>query len=483
MGDLGQFGEPETVEELREALARAEQRAEDDRRDTETRLLALENAMPGNAYERKVEDGHHHYQPIEGMDDEVSQGFGYQLDAAAGLVLTRGSWPNSRRLTLSASGSAGPFCFDYLVRPSWTGTEGQEFVFQDSTASFFIYSTLDGAVIAAIAAAGTNGEKTIMVCSSLTAPSGGIEIGGLGSGATIVVTAPDRYAVVVSGFFNSDIFVQNSDGGFTDGRLVFRGIGLAPSTGKAVLDINTGNELRILGFEQCDFSADPGRAYAVRQDGGDPMSRLILRIRECTGALAGFYDVGGGPSETLAPDQLEAFDNQLTLTKWWNISGSGNASPNFTRVRGGYYNVDSGITLQVAGPKEFHWSDLLINYGGSGALFTSASNSTQPSGAHDDWSFTDIKLSTTNNAGTFLNLGSAVINPHRQLYIQNIFGFSAATPTGTFVTVSSNFVNPYVGDIFAPEWPIPYSGPVVEGQTPFEIYIPFGSQQESRTQA
>ncbi|MHC4066736.1 MAG: hypothetical protein ACYSUI_19850, partial [Planctomycetota bacterium] len=68
-----------------------------------------------------------------------------------------------------------------------------------------------------------------------------------------------------------------------------------------------------------------------------------------------------------------------------------------------------------------------------------------------------------------LNLGSAVINPHRQLYIQNIFGFSAATPTGTFVTVSSNFVNPYVADIFAPEWPIPYSGPDITPPIPIVL--------------
>ncbi|HAM41147.1 MAG TPA: hypothetical protein DCP69_07365, partial [Candidatus Omnitrophica bacterium] len=78
-----------------------------------TRLQALEAARPLNAYHRKVDDGDHHMQSVEGMEDAASRGFGYQLNAVDGLRLTRAAWPNNRRLDISGAGLGGPFLWDH----------------------------------------------------------------------------------------------------------------------------------------------------------------------------------------------------------------------------------------------------------------------------------------------------------------------------------------------------------------------------------
>jgi hypothetical protein len=417
------------------------------------RVEGVENSRPNNAYRRKVKDGHHHEMPVEGMDDQVSQGFGFQLDATEGIDLTRGSWPNNLRLTLSGAGSVGPFCFDYLVDKRWTGTEGQTFTFQNSTASFDIYSTLAGATAAGITDAGVGGERTIMVCDSLSEVP--IGIGGLGTSASIIITSVDRYAVVITAATNSDIFTQDSSGGNIGGRLVFRNIGLRPQSGKAVLDINTSSELKVLAFENCDFPI--GGAYLIRQDGNDSMGAVKLRVRHCTGSLAGFYQVGGN-SATFAPDSLEAFDNKLSLTAVWD-GGSSNAVPSESvRVQGGLYTITNGVTTPGDGPDEFHWGELLINFAGDEALFTSPASSD----TGNDWSFKNIILRTTHVDGVFLNLGGGTAQaPHDNIYIHGIFGYSTVSPTGTFITVDLDLTNVYVSDIHAPEWATLYSGPAI----------------------
>lgn len=455
MGDLGQFGEPETVEELREALARAEQRAEDERRETGARLLALENAMPSNARAPSVAEGHFQYQPIEGMDDQASVGFGFQLDAINGLALTRGDWPLSRRLTLDGGGTVGPFCPDYLVRPSWTGTEGQSFTFQNSTASFQVYSTLAGAVGAAKTAAGTSGTKAIEVCSSIT--EGGITLDGLGASATIIVLSHDRYAVGITATAGNDIFLQSLTGGATGGRLLFRNIGLAPAENKAVLDADTGDLVRNLEFEDCYFTEDD--SYLVRQEGNINLQFISLRVSRCTGTLAGFYQVEG-PSGAVAPNALGAYDNRLTLAKWWNAP-SANADPDFTRVQAGVYTIGSGLTF----PNDHnnsHWSNLIIYYNGGTALFHSAPTSI----AAEDWSFQNIVFKSSNAGGTFLDLGSHGTSQHKRLFVDNIYGFSSATPTGVFIDVDPDWDDVYVGGIHAPQWPVVYNGPPITPAVP-----------------
>ena len=363
-------------------------------------------------------------------------------------------------LGLTAVGT-GPFEYDYLVDLRWAtmvanrhGTEGQSFTTFHGH-PFEVYSTLTGATAAAITSASTSGEKTILVVSSIT--EGEIDIGGLGSSASIVIYGPDRYAVIITATANDDIFDQDSTGGAIAGRLVFRNIGLAPATDKAVLDINTASELKVLAFENCNFTQSG--AYLVRQDGSDRMGNIKLRVRHCTGALAGFYQVGG-TSVTMAPDSLEAFDNKLTLTAWWD-GGSSNATPSeSTRVDTGFYTITNGITTQGDGPDEFHWANLMINFAGNEALFTSPVNSD----TGNNWSWRGIILRTTHVDGTFLNLGGGTAqSPHDNIYIQSIFGYSTVSPTGTFIKVDMDLTNVHVGDIHAPKWATLYSGPVEVG--------------------
>jgi hypothetical protein len=439
-GDREALGLPRRLTAVEEAMEKVLPRVE-----------AVENSQPNNAYRRKVDDGHHHNQPIEGMDDQVSVGFGFQLDATEGIDQTRGSWPNSRRLTLSGAGSVGPFCFDYLVQPGWTGTEGKTFTFQDSSSSFIIYSTVAGAASAAIAAASTSGEKTIMVCSSIT--EGEIDIGGLGDSASIIITSADRYAVILASTAGNDIFTQDSAGGNTGGRLIFRNIGLAPVIAKAVLHVNTGDEVRVLGFESCNFTQS--FSHLLRQEGNVNLGRVILRVRHCTGTLSGFYRVAGN-NAALGPDLLEAFDNpQLILTKWWD-GGAANACPDVTKVFGGFYTITDGITLSN-GVDDFHFGNLFIYFAGDEALFTSGAGST----TGDNWSFKNIVFRATDVDSAFLNLGSDNISPHDNIFIQSIFGYSTVSPTGTFITIDTDILNVHVSDIHAPDWATLYSGPPV----------------------
>ncbi len=142
--------------------------AEVDLRSILARLEALEGKMPKISERRRVGDGHPHYQPIEGMDDGVSQGLGYQLDATSGLTLTRGTSPNNRRLTLSATAGQGTFCYDYRVISSWTGTEGQSFTLENTTHSYKTYSTVKSAVDDANANRQTVGQSSsFFICGGL----------------------------------------------------------------------------------------------------------------------------------------------------------------------------------------------------------------------------------------------------------------------------------------------------------------------------
>ena len=144
----------------------------EEQRAQATRLEALEAARPLNAYHRKVDDGDHHMQSVEGMEDGVSRGFGYQLNAIDGLRLTRAAWPNNRRLDISGAGLVGPFEYDYLIDKNWAtevaagrGTEGQQFTtFHGHT--FKVYSTIQGAVTNSYSVDGTRMISFLIVGGS-----------------------------------------------------------------------------------------------------------------------------------------------------------------------------------------------------------------------------------------------------------------------------------------------------------------------------
>lgn len=154
-GDRAAMGLPKRVSAVEEAWEKSR-----------PRIQALENAMPKNAYRRKVDEGHHHYQSLEGMEDATSVGFGYQLNAIDGLRLTRAAWPNNRRLDISGAGLLGPFEYDHLVDANFAAkvaagyyTEGQELeTFHGHT--FKVWSTIQAAIDDWVA---NTGEQSILV--------------------------------------------------------------------------------------------------------------------------------------------------------------------------------------------------------------------------------------------------------------------------------------------------------------------------------
>ncbi len=323
-------------------------------------------------------------------------------------------------------------CFDFVVDPDGGGTD----------------TTLAAAVASAITAGGT---QTIYLCADVT--EGPIDIGGLGSSARIIIYAPDRTAVTITGSANEDIFEQTTTGGNIAGALEFHNIGFSiPGTDRAILSIETASELRELVFEKCRFD----NQFLMRQAGSVSMGAVHLQVTDCIGDLAGFYQVVG-TSATFAPDQLTALNNHLTLDNWW-AGGTGNAAPDETRVQGGRYTLgsSSGITF-ANGDEEQHFQDLIIEYAGTGALFTSGAASNQL----EDFSFQNIVIRFTHADGTFCNLGSSNSNVNDGLFIKNIFGFpgTGITPTGTFVTVDTDWTNVHVGNLLAKGFGTTYTGP------------------------
>lgn len=326
-------------------------------------------------------------------------------------------------------------CYDFVVDPDGGGSA----------------TTLAAAVASAITLAGTTGTATIWLCGDVT--EGPIDIGGLGSSARIIIYAPDRTAVTITGNANEDIFEQTTSGGDTAGALEFHNIGFSiPGSDKAVLSIETASELRELIFTHCRFD----NQFLMRQADSVSMGAVHLQVTDCVGDLAGFYDVAG-TSSTFAPDQLTALNNHLTLDNWWD-GGSGNAAPDETRIQGGRYTLGSSSGITFANlDEEQHFQDLIIDYAGTGALFTSASASNQL----EDFSFQNIVIRFSHADGTFCNLGSSNSNVNDGLFIKNIFGFPGAgiTPSGTFVTVDTDWLNVHVGNLLAKGFGTTYTGP------------------------
>ncbi|KKN32287.1 hypothetical protein LCGC14_0815290, partial [marine sediment metagenome] len=129
-----------------------------------TRIASLEKERPKNSLLIKETDGHHHMEPVRVLENGTDRGFGFELDFL-GATATRGSWPDNRKFTITTGGLG--FCYDYLVLPCWTGTEGFTQTAPNSTCTFKVYSTLQGAIDHAetvIAAA----DKSIFYCGSTT---------------------------------------------------------------------------------------------------------------------------------------------------------------------------------------------------------------------------------------------------------------------------------------------------------------------------
>lgn len=193
---IAQWAEQKLVDGDREALGlpRRLSAVEEAFEKALPRVQALESVVPKNAYRRKVDDGHHHYQTVEGMDDQVSQGFGFQLDAINGIKLTRGSWPLDRRLTIDGTGAIGPFEYDHLVDADFAakvaagdGTEGMELETVHGH-TFKVWSVIQSAIDDWVS---ESGNESILVVPGTYAENVSIEQHLIGGGPNrIVVTSP-----------------------------------------------------------------------------------------------------------------------------------------------------------------------------------------------------------------------------------------------------------------------------------------------------
>ncbi len=125
----------------------------------EARIVTAEAERPLNAYERKVDDGHHHMQTIEALDSGVLRGFGFQVDFRNGLTATR----NGRRITVDAAGGVG-FCYDYHVDVDYIGTEGAVVAISESTHTFKRFSTIQGAIDDAVADGQSGKTYSLGIC-------------------------------------------------------------------------------------------------------------------------------------------------------------------------------------------------------------------------------------------------------------------------------------------------------------------------------
>lgn len=368
--------------------------------------------------------------------------------------------------TAALPSSIGPFEFDYLVDSLYTGVEGKEFTTLHGS-TFNVYSTLTGAMAAAIITASTSLKKTILIVGNISEVP--IDIAGMGTSAVIVIYGSDRYDTLITAASTSDIFIQTAAGGSgTGGRLLFRNIGLAPQSGYAVLYPTTNASVTKLEFEDCNFTQSG--SYLVRQTGNTNLQDIgLLRIARCTGTLAGFYNTNS-TSAAVAPNALEAYDNRLTITRWWVNSGSGNNIPQFTRVQGGYYDITIGGIALGGGANHQHWSSLNLLYGGGEPLFRSGTASM----SGEDWTFQNIVIETEVADGSFADFKTATINEHKRIFIESIYGFSSATPSGIFIYIeagSDPITDVYVGDIHAPQWPVVYSGPTITPAVPLALVV------------
>ncbi len=366
---------------------------------------------------------------------------------------------------------SGPFLYDSLVDPNWAaivaaggGTEGQTFTtFHGHT--FKVHSTLGGAITSALAASGDH--YTIAICCDITL-AGVIDIGGIDKTILITGLVPasrrpsidssdaDRMsAPVITAATSAHMFTQSTNKAGTDRGLVFSNLGLMIRGGKSIFLVDTGSEIDFIGFENCYFGGVSGSGFLVTNglDALTALSNLDIHVTGCAGSLDAFYENNSTP-----PDELRALNNNLFLTKWWTNTNAADKSI----VEGGEYTVTEAQTITAHGNNNsWVFKSLVIRSGCSGAAFRHAAADTNIRSAH----YSNILFVATASDTDFGDFQGPPANPQRNLYVVDIHGTtsSGVVPTGTFLTVDSDQENPYVSDIWAPDWLA--SGTVYDGPT------------------
>lgn len=351
-------------------------------------------------------------------------GTGRALLEGTGITITKIA--NSPFLQISGTSDA---CLStYIVDPGGAGS----------------HTTIKGAIDAAIL---TGLNSSIWICGNIT--EGTIDIGGMGSSQHIYISATDRNIVTITSPISQDIFTQTSGSG---AGLHFRNIGFSiPSSDRAIYDVNVVSEVDEIEFASCKFSG----GYLLRQD-VQSLGGINLIVNDCSGSNKGFYKTVG-LSGTLGPDQLNATDNFLTMTEWWNNNPNGLAAPDTTRINGGRYTIATGLKWGN-GSSQQHFMNIFLSFSGSGNAFSTSSGTMQI----DNLSFSNIIFVALNAGGTFADFQSFNINPNTGLFIKVIDAFSTVTLTTgtTFITVGSpGWSTVLVANIQASGWTTTFEGP------------------------
>jgi hypothetical protein len=344
--------------------------------------------------------------------------------------------------------STGGLCYDAVLDPDGGGT----------------HTTLGAALTSAIAASGNH--YTILVCSdvsmSATATLGAIDktifIVGLTPSSlqnVIASTGADRFAgPTITGPTGDAMITHGSNKDGTDRGLVFTDVGLAPDDGEAILHVDVGSEMDFIEFRHCYFGVKASGGGYLVTNGLDvlrALGNIAITVEDCGGSLSGFWETNATP-----PDGLFATDNKLTMTAWWTDSNAAD----FTFVQGGYYRITNAQVISAHGNFDrWHFKNVIVRSACSGAAFRHAAADTNHSGV----TFETITFIAGANDTDFGDFQGPAANPQDNLYIHGVHGIveSGVTPSGTFLTVDSDITNPYVADIWAPDWPTVYSGPPI----------------------
>lgn len=247
-----------------------------------TRAQFLEDKVPQNSYERKVDDGHHHYQPVEGFDDDVSLGFGFQLNFRHGISATRDSFPTNRRFDIDAGGG---ICYDYIVDADFIGTAGAS-IPQVGGGSSIVYATIQAAIDAIDA---VNNEVSLLICPGTY-------------NETVVFPSTLAHDLYVDGLgARTVVWGLSGDALTLDGNASFwfKGIQFRGSTHSVT---SAGSNVKA-NFENCEFDA------SVSADFDTPSSFLRCKFD-------GGYDVDSGDT----PQGVFFYECSFTGTQTWASS-------------------------------------------------------------------------------------------------------------------------------------------------------------------
>lgn len=340
-------------------------------------------------------------------------------------------------------------CVDYVVEADGMGTHTT-------------LSGTDGAYQAAVAATGV---KTIWMCNSETfsrvepvgAINAGIYIIGPGRGIqstnspTPAATAPITLTALngTNNLFTVDQAPVGSDSG-----LFFQGLGFSTDTTHGIVE--SANASQIDNIELVDCVLDVG--CILISDGTRFLNDTAIYVESCKGDCTAIFisKVSSGGT----PVQVSLFNNYLHLTEWYDDSAqtAGGAPGNWVAI-GGSYVIDTGLSIRPTQTNNhILFSSMHIKYTGANELFGTP---TSEQGLPLNLSFIALDIEFDQNSGVFGNFRNSASLDYAGLFIDGVYGYpdSGGVPSGTFLTIGTDWKDVYVGDFFGRKFSPQYSGP------------------------